>query len=248
METQGWLYRQNGDQVKVYGHVQWGQYKHICTSCSSKMCGDMATVEESTPGTKKVCSGAPPPICPIPPSDFLDVLHGWGQTWIGDDLKVIGSTDWFAHAIADNSLVVVTNGSYIKEHYPDLCVAAFVLECTKGQGRLVRVFAGASVMANAYHRELLGLMAVHLLLLAVKTVSPSLRGCATIYSDCLAALGRVANLPPYRIPTRCRHLDILKTIMVNCASLSFRREYNHVAAHQDKHTQWETWPVTHSST
>jgi hypothetical protein len=27
--------------------------------------------------------------------------------------------------------------------------------------------------------------------------------------------------------------------MVNCASLSFRREYTHVAAHKDDHTRWE---------
>ncbi len=93
--------------------------------------------------------------------------------------------------------------------------------------------------ANAYRGELLGLMAVHLLLLAVNTVLPGLSGSATIYSDCLGALGRMAKLPPYRIPSRCRHSDILKTIMVNCASLSFQREYHHVAAHQDDHTRWE---------
>ncbi len=82
-------------------------------------------------------------------------------------------------------------------------------------------------------------MAVHLLLLAVEMIFPGLSGCAMIYSDCLGALGRVAELPPYRIPTQCRHSDILKTIMVNCASLSFQREYTHVAAHQDNHTHWE---------
>ncbi len=27
--------------------------------------------------------------------------------------------------------------------------------------------------------------------------------------------------------------------MVNCASLSFQREYHQVAAHQDNHTRWE---------
>ncbi len=53
VENQGRLYRQNGDQVEVYGHVQRGRYKHICTSCSSKMRGNMAMVEEGTPGTKK---------------------------------------------------------------------------------------------------------------------------------------------------------------------------------------------------
>ena len=93
--------------------------------------------------------------------------------------------------------------------------------------------------ANAYRGELLGLMAVHLLLLAVETTSPGLRGSAAIYSDCLGALGRVEKLPPYRIPSRCRHSDILKTIMVNCTNLSFQREYHHVAAHQDVHTRWE---------
>ncbi len=93
----------------------------------------------------------------------------------------------------------MTDGSYIKEHYPELCSVAFVLECTKGRGQLVGAFAEASVAANAYRGELLGLMAVHLLLLAVETVSPGLSGSAAIYSDCIGALGRMAKLPPYRI-------------------------------------------------
>ncbi len=239
VETQGRLYRQNKDQVEVFAHIRRGRYKHICTSRSGRMRGVLATVEESTPGTMKVCSVTSPPIRPIPPADFLDVLRVWGQKWIWDDLKVTGDTEWVAQAITDNSLVAVTDGLCIKEHFPDLCSAAFVLECTQSWGRLVGAFAEASVVANAYRGELLGLMAVHLLLLAVETVSPGLRGCATIYSDCIGALGRVAKLHPYRIPTRCRHSDILKTIMVNCANLSFQREYLHVAAHQDDHTRWE---------
>ena len=63
------------------------------------MQGAMATVEESTLGTKKVCFFAPPPICLIPPSDFLDVLHWWGQTWIWDNLKVTGGTQVQTHGI-----------------------------------------------------------------------------------------------------------------------------------------------------
>jgi hypothetical protein len=76
VKTQGRLYRQNGDQVEVYGHVRRGRYKHIRTSRSGKMCGNMAMVEEGMPGRKKVCSVAPPPIRPIPPTDFLDILRG----------------------------------------------------------------------------------------------------------------------------------------------------------------------------
>ena len=75
---------------------------------------------------------------------------------------VTGGTEWITQSIGDNSLVAATDGSYIKEHYPELCSVAFVLECTKGQGRLAGVFAEASVAANAYRGEFLGLMAVHL--------------------------------------------------------------------------------------
>jgi hypothetical protein len=82
-------------------------------------------------------------------------------------------------------------------------------------------------------------MAVHLLLLAVNTVLPGLSGRVKIYSNCLGALGCVAELPPYRVPTQCRHSDILKIILVNCGGLSFHWEYGHVEAHQEDRTQWE---------
>jgi hypothetical protein len=86
---------------------------------------------------------------------------------------------------------------------------------------------------------LLGLMAVRLLLLALNTVSPSLNGQVKIYSDCLGTLSQVAELLSYQIPSRCRHSDILKTILVNCGGLSFHCEDIHIETHQDNHTQWE---------
>jgi hypothetical protein len=104
-------------------------------------------------------------------------------------------TGWVAQSISKNSLVALTDGSYIKEHYPDLCSAAFVLKCTQGCGSAIGGFPEASVVANAYWGELLHLMAVHLLLLAVDTVLPGLSGCVKIYSNCLGALGHVAKLP-----------------------------------------------------
>ena len=88
----------------------------------------------------------------------------------------------------------------------------------------------------------MGLIAIHLILLAENKVCLSLRGRAVIYSDCLGALGRVANLPPHRIPTKCRHSGILKNILVNCTSLSFTLAYSHVKAHQDDPEEFSTLP------
>ena len=88
----------------------------------------------------------------------------------------------------------------------------------------------------------MGLTAIHLIIMAANKVWPSLRGRAVIYSDCLGALGRVANLPPHRIPTKFWHSDKLKNILVNCTSLSFTLTYSHVKYHQDDHEEFSTLP------
>jgi hypothetical protein len=145
-----------------------------------------------------------------------------------DNLQIMGDIGWIAEAIADNTLSAITDGSYMKDLYPHLNLAAFVLESAKGREQLMGSFTEHTKDACGYHGELLGLMAIHLILLAVDKCTPGITGSAQIYSDCLGALKKVKDLPPYRIPTRCSHLDILKNIMVNCSDISFSLFYSHV--------------------
>jgi hypothetical protein len=70
----------------------------------------------------------------------MDVLYSWGNTWLWDNISIAGGYNWLHKAIQDGSLLAVTDGSYIREQYPNLCSAAFVLECKKGQGRLIGSF------------------------------------------------------------------------------------------------------------
>jgi hypothetical protein len=149
-----------------------------------------------------------------------------------------GGTEWLHHSISDGLLMAMTDGSNIQELYPHLCSAAFVLECNKGQGRIVGSFSERLAVANAYRGELLGLMAIHLLLLSVNKTYPTLKGSVEIVSDCLGALNWVSYLPPYRIPSRCRHSNIFKNILVNCRDLSFTTYYSH-KAHQDDQTSFK---------
>jgi hypothetical protein len=81
-------------------------------------------------------------------------------------------------------------------------------------------------------------MAIHLILLAVNKCNPYLPGSIQIFSNCLGALNKMENLPPYCIPTKCSHSDILKNIMVHCSDLSFCWLYSHVKAHQDDNIQY----------
>ncbi len=82
-------------------------------------------------------------------------------------------------------------------------------------------------------------MAIHLLLLSVNKIHPRLEGSVEIVLDCLGALDQVSHLPPHRIPSRCRHSNILKTILVNCRDLSFTTYYSHIKAHQDDQTSFQ---------
>jgi hypothetical protein len=76
-------------------------------------------------------------------------------------------------------------------------------------------------------------MGIHLILLSIDRVHSNLSGSVEVVSDCLGALRRVTDLPPYRIPSRCKHSDILKNILVNCRGLYFTTYYSHVKVHQD---------------
>jgi hypothetical protein len=135
--------------------------------------------------------------------------------------------------------VAVTDGLYTRQLYPHVCLAAFVLECSYSRGWLVGSFKEASKAANAYRGELLGLMAIPLILVSVNRVHKSHSGSTKVVSNCLGVLQWVTYLPPYRIPSRCKHLDILKSILVNCRNSTFSINYSHVKAHQDDTTPFE---------
>jgi hypothetical protein len=173
------------------------------------------------------------------PESFWDVVRNWGQTWLWDNLVIAGDIEWIADAIRENTLVAVTDGSYMEDRYHFLNSATFIFECSRGRGKLMGSFIEYTPDACAYRGELLGLMAIHLILLGINDFLKVLPVQSTSFFDCLGALEKVENLPPYRIPSRCSHGDILKNILVNCSDLSFSRTFSHVKGHQDDHAAYQ---------
>ncbi len=172
-------------------------------------------------GGWRLTSSAPAATPPSIPQLFLEVLQSWGNTWLWDNTSIVGGFNWLNKAIWDGTLVAVTDGLYIHKPYPNLYSAGFVVECAKGWGRLIGSFLEALLVANAYRWELLGLMAINLILLSTNRVHGDLSGSIKVVSDCLGAIKQVTDLPPHRIPLHCKHSDILKNILVNCWGLYF---------------------------
>jgi hypothetical protein len=212
-----------------YSHSQEQRNHHMICLVQSTLEGEHWRLLSTAPSTKPTTA----------PSSFLDVLQSWENTWLWEHLSVLGRVEWLKDLISDGTLVAITEGLYIRELFPNLCLASFVLECSKGRGRAFGSFLEALLVANAYRGELFGLMAIHLILLSINKIWHNLTGSMEIVLDCLGVLQRVTFLPPYCIPSRCRHSDILKTILVHCKGLFFTTYYLHIKEHQDDNASFD---------
>jgi hypothetical protein len=98
----------------------------------------------------------------------------------------------------------------MQELYLNMNSCTLILECTQGCGRFTGAFLEQTIAACSYRGELLGLMAIHLILLSMNRIDLTLKGLAHIYLDCLGALNKIEHLPPHRIPLKCQHSEVLK--------------------------------------
>ena len=177
---------------------------------------------------------AEPPRPRTMPTTILGVLEEWGCTWMWNSLRLIGDDHWLEDTIEAGTCVAVIDGSYIRELIPNVCSATFILGCSERRGQMVGSFLEQPNNVNAYRAELLGLMAIHQISLDANRVKSDLTGAVSVVSDCLGALGKVSTLPENWIPSRCRYLDILKNIMVNCNRLGFNLQYLPIRVNQDE--------------
>lgn len=185
---------------------------------------------------------APPVDVPIESQTILDVIRGWKQGWFWHTFRIVGDVDWVISAIENDPLLTLADGSYIHELLADACSCAFVFDCQDGGGRILGKMVEGSKDACACRGELLGLLAIHLILLAANKRKPDLTGRVRIISDCLGALGRVVSLPGDRLPSGTKHSDIQNILMVHFQSFSFECIYEHVEAQQDEEKAYHGLP------
>ena len=81
-------------------------------------------------------TGNPPPT--VESGTFQEVLHEWGHTWMWEGLKLSGEGGndtgaWLSTAIRDNTLVAVTDGSYMKNSTLTLIPVPLSLNAAQGE-------------------------------------------------------------------------------------------------------------------
>jgi hypothetical protein len=113
----------------------------------------------------------------------MEELDEWGCTWMWQDMRLTGDDGWLEDAIRKNTLVAVRDGSYMQALHLNINSCAFILERTQRGGRFTGAFLEQTITVCSYHGELLGLMAIHLILLSVNRIASTLMGSAHIYLD-----------------------------------------------------------------
>jgi hypothetical protein len=95
--------------------------------------GEICSIQEArNQGVVNITSHSPQCTPKIPPRDFWAVIEEWGELWIWENLKVVRDPGWLEASIAKSSCFAVTNGSYMKQMYPNISSAAFIFECSRG--------------------------------------------------------------------------------------------------------------------
>jgi hypothetical protein len=93
--------------------------------------------------------------------------------------------------------------------------------------------------AGSYHGEHLGLLAVHLLVLAVEKFYDLSQGPRGLVAwDNLGGLNK-SKERRRKIPPGAKHADILRSLRRVHAAMKGTLQYKHVYGHQDKHKSWK---------
>ncbi len=95
-----------------------------------------------------------------------ETLMSGGGTWMWDYVSDRSTnTGWIMTALQQGTAVLATNGSYSRIRGPMVCGAGWVFTCRRSRRTLCGSFYEFSSNASAYHGELLGLVALHTLVL-----------------------------------------------------------------------------------
>ncbi len=141
-------------------------------------------------------------------------------------------TEWLKDALINGSLIGVTDGSYDR-HKAKFCSGlGWILICVASKRTLRGSFYEVSAVAGAYCGELLGLVALHTLILAPANYYNVQIVSGKICCDNISALNQ-ASKTQKRVRSGIKHSDLQRAIRTYKCKVTMALKYKHVRAHQD---------------
>ncbi len=158
------IVRDNGEYHKVYipSSNLFTQKTRSGQRFNSKMVVDgrsefqsYASVTPLQQGQVLLHSSVPMYIKPIPVSRFEQTIKNMANQTLWLLLHYDGDGSWMLNGMLAQSLVIIHDGSYMKELSPDICSAATMIYCTIAKTRCKCTWAKRSSAAGPYHGKYL---------------------------------------------------------------------------------------------
>jgi hypothetical protein len=170
---------------------------------------------------------------------FKEFLYSWGGTWMWEHIRLFGPMAEIAQALRDGTAICVTDGSFNPNTNKRISGAGWLIYCSNTDKILVEgSFAEDHPRAGSYRGELLGLLAIHLFVSAVKQYYDIPQGSyGKICCDNQGAIYR-AGRRRKRIASSIPNADLLRVLRDLHHRLGRAFRYEHVHGHQDDYALW----------
>jgi hypothetical protein len=209
---------------------------YICAHGStSSHCGYPATIQRlQVNGEVRLLSpvaGPRFPVTVLPLGKSLwDILDSWGGQWMWESIQFdsIGpDMAWLSQSFRDRTLIGVADGSYDRKRAPRACGTGWILCDRVSRHKLAGSFVEVSSSASSFRGEMLGLCAMHFLILALEELTSWHKSLVTVSCDNEVAVNR-ANGCTRRVKPRWACSDILRSFRntqpsssLSCCSSTF---------------------------
>jgi hypothetical protein len=144
---------------------------------------------------------------------------------------------WFVLGITNDTVMCIMKGSYDQKIATDISGAGILLCCMKSQRMLCMNVYKQSKTDSSWRGELLGLVAIHTILLTLCRFYDITSTSPTTYCENIAAL-RQPGWHYHHVKTRASLANCLRVLWTIKINQLIKATYEHVSGHQDCHNLW----------
>ena len=133
-------------------------------------------------------------------------------------------------------LIFVTNGSYNQKHAPGICGAGWIILCSRSNKHTKGSFTEHSPSASSYRGELLGMLDIHLFLLAIEEHYMVSGNSNQVFCNNLGAIYTFQRCSQ-RVTLGANNADLQRVLRRIQERMTSSLDAKHVRSHQDDRKQ-----------
>ena len=212
-------------------------FKHNVTRMGYSEHSIFASITYSQSGQVLLHSSAAAATSPPVLLGFENNLKSYGNETLWELLDYDGDGSWILEGMINRSLIIIHDGSYMKEISPLISAAATMIYCTIAKKRCKCTWAEKSESAGSYRGEILGGIVTQLIL----------RAAATGYKGKIPRVGEDCdnngavthgNTPHVPLTANQTQADLLRIYKNLISTQPFPVRYKYVQSHADNLKKW----------